>query len=81
MPSGLHVLEEILAGVSLTAECNWNIRSHGPQVFFDPNWNPDVMIGSATLAFLVNYCQRTFASIDGIITILQVYAYIGIIFQ
>jgi hypothetical protein len=42
------------------------------QTFFDPDWAPDVMIGPATLTFLLDHCRRNFASVDIISTILQV---------
>jgi origin recognition complex subunit 3 len=41
------------------------------QVFFDPAWEPSVMIGPSALSYIVNYTTRYHASTDALATILQ----------
>lgn len=50
------------------------IKQHNqliPQTFFDLDFEPDVMVGPATLDFLTEFCCRNSASVEGVLLILQ----------
>jgi origin recognition complex subunit 3 len=49
----------------------YNINKLIPQTFFDPDFEPDVMVGPAALHFLIDFFGRNSASVEGALLILQ----------
>ena len=72
-PSGIEVVRNIIYKVrfipiSLSKFCSPRLY----QTFFDVAFEPDVMLGPATLDYLADYTTRNTASVDVLLDILQV---------
>lgn len=73
-PSGLAIIEEIISQVlSNTPSSSWcRYTDYLLQTFYSVDFEPDVMIGPAALEYLVDFCARHTASVDSMLTIIQV---------
>ena len=71
LPGGIAVLDKVIAEVFNGSEyCSLSL-THS-QTFFHPDFSPEVMLGPATLEYIVDFFTRHAYSIDGVLTMLQV---------
>ena len=72
VPSGTALLEKVVAEVGgrhhlFDMPCN----RLSPQTFFDLHFEPDIMVGPAALDFLTDFFCRNSASVEGVLSTLQ----------
>lgn len=71
VPSGTGFLEEVVTKVRVSIYSICRLITRTCQTFFDLHFEPDIMVGPATLDFLTDFFCRNSASVEGVLLILQ----------
>lgn len=80
-PAGLAVLERALLDVSTknTDYQKRNLMQHMMQTFFDPDYEPAIMLSAASLSFVHKHFLRTAQSMDFVLAMIQVRGHISML--